>query len=99
MQCSRRHAGLKVAPRFSAASSCLKRSLLHLTTVGFTKLGDVTRRSAKSLIGMLGPKGNPQARNLFEIVACLQRAEGVRFEVRAARAASSSRNRASSHTR
>ena len=48
---------------------------------------------------MLGPKGNPQARNLFEIVAYLQRAEGVRFEVRAARAASSSRNRASSHTR
>jgi DNA-binding phage protein len=54
-------------------------------TVGFTKLSDVTRRSAKSLMRMLGPKGNPQARNLFEIVAYLQRAEGVRFEVRSAR--------------
>ena len=37
-------------------------------TVGFTKLSDVTHRSAKSLMRMLGPRGNPQARNLFEIV-------------------------------
>ncbi|MGA7091534.1 MAG: hypothetical protein WBX12_12705, partial [Candidatus Acidiferrales bacterium] len=54
-------------------------------TVGFTKLGNVTHRSAKSLMRMLGPRGNPQARNLFEIVAYLQHAEGVRFEVRSAR--------------
>jgi hypothetical protein len=54
-------------------------------TVGFTKLGDVTHRSAKSLMRMLGPGGNPQARNLFEIVAYLQRSEGVHFEVRSAR--------------
>ena len=53
-------------------------------TVGFTKLSDVTHRSAKSLMRMLGPRGNPQARNLFEIVAYLQRAEGVRFQVRPA---------------
>src|SRR5207302_5743997 len=56
-------------------------------TIGFTKLSDVTHRSAKSLMRMLGPRGNPQARNLFEIVAYLQHAEGVRFEVRSARAA------------
>src|SRR5271154_506843 len=56
-------------------------------TVGFTKLSQATRRSAKSLMRMLGPRGNPQARNLFEIVAYLQRAEGVRFEVRTTRAA------------
>ena len=54
-------------------------------TVGFTKLSEVTHRSAKSLMRMLGPRGNPQARNLFEIVAYLQRSEGVRFEVRSAR--------------
>ncbi len=36
---------------------------------------------------MPGPRGNPQARNLFEIVAYLQHAEGVRFEVRSTRAA------------
>jgi DNA-binding phage protein len=56
-------------------------------TVGFTKLSDVTNRSPKSLMRMLGPGGNPQARNLFEIVAYLQHAEGLRFEVRSTSAA------------
>jgi len=54
-------------------------------TVGFAKLSVVTHHSAKSLMRMLGPSGNPQARNLFEIVAYLQEAEGVRFEVRSKR--------------
>ena len=56
-------------------------------TIGFTKLGHLTHRSAKSLMRMFGPGGTPQARNLFEIVAHLQQAEGVRFEVRSTRAA------------
>ncbi|HTC65203.1 MAG TPA: hypothetical protein VK709_20350, partial [Candidatus Saccharimonadales bacterium] len=56
-------------------------------TVGFAKLSDVTHRSTKSLMRMLGPSGNPQARNLFEIVAFLQEAEGVCFEVRTTRGA------------
>jgi len=64
-------------------------------TVGFTKLSDVTQRSAKSLMRMLGPSGNPQARNLFEIVAYLQQAEGVRFEVRSTRAALRTKRRPS----
>jgi DNA-binding phage protein len=51
-------------------------------TVGFTKLAQVTRRSPKSLMRMLGPDGNPSARNLFEIIAYLQQAEGVRLQVR-----------------
>ncbi len=54
-------------------------------TVGFAKLGEATRRSPKSLMRMFGPRGNPQARNLFEIVAYLQKKEGVRLEVRPAR--------------
>ena len=54
-------------------------------TVGFAKLGEVTHRTAKSLMRMLGPRGNPQARNLFAIVAYLQEAEGMRFQVRTAR--------------
>jgi DNA-binding phage protein len=62
-------------------------------TVGFTKLSDATHRSAKSLMRMLGPSGNPQARNLFEIVAYLQRSEGIRFEVRSARAKLRSKRR------
>jgi hypothetical protein len=65
-------------------------------TVGFTKLSGVTHRSAKSLMRMLGPRGNPQARNLFEIVAYLQQAEGLRFELRSTRAPSRSRHRSSS---
>jgi hypothetical protein len=35
---------------------------------------------------MLSPSGNPQARNLFEIVAYLQKIEGTVLEVRAKRA-------------
>ena len=54
-------------------------------TVGFEKLGTATRRSPKSLMRMFGPKGNPQARNLFEVVAYLQKREGVRLEVRSQR--------------
>ncbi len=53
-------------------------------TLGFDKLGAATNRSPKSLMRMFGPSGNPQARNLFEIVAYLQDAEDVKFQVRAA---------------
>jgi hypothetical protein len=56
-------------------------------TVGFPKLAVQTKIHAKTLHQMFGPNGNPTARNLFEIVAYLQRSEGVRFEVRPARAA------------
>jgi hypothetical protein len=54
-------------------------------TIGFEKLSDLTDKSSKSLMRMFGPKGNPQARNLFEIIGYLQDHEGVHFEVRAAR--------------
>jgi DNA-binding phage protein len=54
-------------------------------TVGFAELGAATRKSAKSLMRMFAPSGNPQARNLFKIVAYLQAKEGVRLEVRPAR--------------
>jgi hypothetical protein len=54
-------------------------------TVGFEELGAATRKSPKSLMRMLGPAGNPQARNLFEIVAYLQKNEGLRLTTRAAR--------------
>ena len=54
-------------------------------TVGFEELGTVIDKSPKSLMRMFGPKGNPQARNLFEIIDYLQKKEGLRFEVRSAR--------------
>ena len=53
-------------------------------TIGFAELAEATRHSAKSLMRMLSPSGNPQARNLFEIVEYLQRKERVRFKVAAA---------------
>lgn len=56
-------------------------------TVGFTKLGAATGHSPKSLMRMLGPKGNPSARNLFEIVSFLQRRERLRLRVTATVAA------------
>jgi len=53
-------------------------------TVGFDALAAVTKKSSKSLMRMLGPKGNPQARNFFEIVAYLQKKEGLHLKVRSA---------------
>jgi hypothetical protein len=52
-------------------------------TIGFDELGAATHKSPKSLMRMLGPSGNPQARNLFEIVAYLQKNEGLRLTTRA----------------
>ncbi len=52
-------------------------------TVGFAELAEATHHSPKSLMRMLGPSGNPQAKNLFEIVRYLQRRERVRFTVEA----------------
>ena len=54
-------------------------------TIGFKELSNLTDKSPKSLMRMLGPKGNPQARNLFEIIGYHQNREGVHFEVRAVR--------------
>jgi len=50
-------------------------------TIGFDKLSRRTKRPAKSLMRMLGPSGNPQARNLLEVINHLQKAEGLHFEV------------------
>jgi len=52
-------------------------------TIGFLKLGAALDRSPKSLMRMLSPAGNPQARNLLEIVAYLQKVEGAVLQVRA----------------
>lgn len=55
-------------------------------TVGFHDLAEATHHSPKSLMRMLGPTGNPQARNLFEVVQYLQKKERIRFKLRAAAA-------------
>lgn len=50
-------------------------------TVGFVKLGEDLGRSPKSLMRMLSQAGNPHARNLLELVAYLQKADGAVIEV------------------
>ena len=52
-------------------------------TVGFEKLGAATGAPPKSLIRMFGPRGNPQARNLFSVIGYLQKRAGVRLHVAA----------------
>ena len=54
-------------------------------TIGFEALGGLIGKSPKSLMRMFGPSGNPQARNLFAIIDVLQRREGLRLVVSAAR--------------
>ncbi|MFP5235984.1 MAG: DNA-binding protein [Acidobacteriota bacterium] len=56
-------------------------------TIGFIELGKALDRSPKSLMRMLSQDGNPQARNLLELVAYLQKADGAVVEVRVADAA------------
>src|SRR3954465_9464979 len=50
-------------------------------TVGFEKLGRATGAPPKSRIRMFGPRGNPQARNLFNVIDYLQKRAGVRLHV------------------
>ena len=64
-----------------AVAKLILRDYIH-ATIGFPKLAAGTKIHVKTLHQMLGPRGNPTASNLFEIVGYLQLAEGVRFEVR-----------------
>ena len=50
-------------------------------TVGFEKLGEATGAPAKSLIRMFGPRGNPQAKNLFSVIGYLQKRAGLSLHV------------------
>ena len=50
-------------------------------TIGFEELSGLTDRPSKSLMRMLGPKGNPRARNLLEVIGQLQKVEGLEFEL------------------
>ena len=50
-------------------------------TLGFMVLGEAVGRSSKTLMQMLGPKGNPTITNFFEIVTYLQKVEGASLRV------------------
>ena len=48
---------------------------------GFEALGEMTGKSPESLEEMFGPEGDPSARDLFEVLVCLQRHEGLVIKV------------------
>lgn len=50
-------------------------------SAGFVSLAEETHIPAKSLMRMLGPKGNPRADNLFQILHHLQVREGINLGV------------------
>ena len=52
-------------------------------TMGFEKLGRKVDVPAKSLMRMFGPNGNPQAKNLFAVIAALQKDAGIELQVMA----------------
>jgi DNA-binding phage protein len=52
-------------------------------TVGFEQLAKATGAPAKSLIRMFGPRGNPQAKNLFGVISYLQKRAGLNLSVAA----------------
>jgi|SRR5215469_4889140 len=55
-------------------------------TIGFPKLAAKVEIPTKSIMRMLSPSGNPQAHNLFGIVAYLQKKEHLQLKVKAAHA-------------
>jgi DNA-binding phage protein len=56
-------------------------------TIGFEKLGRATGTQPKSLIRMFGARGNPQAKNLFNVIGYLQKRSGLQLQVTGARKA------------
>ena len=57
-------------------------SLSHARLDGrLREAGEATGTQPKSLIRMFGPRGNPQARNLFGIIGYLQKQAGVELHV------------------
>jgi len=45
------------------------------------RLGEATGTQPKSLIRMFGPRGNPQAKNLFSVLGYLQKRAGLELHV------------------
>jgi DNA-binding phage protein len=56
-------------------------------TITFQQLAKKLKKSDKSVHRMLGPRGNPRADNIIEIIKILQLHERVRLRVEAHRAA------------
>jgi DNA-binding phage protein len=65
----------EVAPGLILLRDCIN------ATVGFAALSNETRIPEKSLMRMVGPRGNPTASNLFAMVAALQHQTHVETHV------------------
>lgn len=52
-------------------------------TITFQTLANKLHKSSKSLHRMLGPRGNPRAENILEIIKILQAYERVKLHVKA----------------
>ena len=64
-----------------ATGKAVLRDYIHVT-IGFEALGQATGTPPKSLMRMFGPRGNPQASNLFAVLAHLQKHGGFHLAVR-----------------
>jgi hypothetical protein len=53
-------------------------------TISFEPLAEELNKNSKSIQRMFGPRGNPTAKSLFEILHILQKAEGIHFVAHAA---------------
>ena len=53
--------------------------------IGFQELGKLMKKDPKSLMRMLGPKGNPSLKNISSLLVSLKESEGVRLHVQALR--------------
>jgi DNA-binding phage protein len=56
----------------TAAGRIILRDCIN-ATVGFSALSKETHIREKSLMRMMGPRGNPTANNLFAVIAAIQR--------------------------
>ena len=56
-------------------------------SIGLEELSRVFDKSSRSLVRMFGPKGNPQASNLFAVIHYLQEQEGIHLKVKARKVA------------
>ncbi len=54
-------------------------------TIGFQELGTLTKKNPKSLMRMLGPKGNPSLKNISFLLTSLKEREGVKLHVQVLR--------------
>jgi DNA-binding phage protein len=70
-----------LAGDFAVAKDTL-RDLIN-GTMGFEALSARIGIPPKSLMRMFGPSGNPQAKNLFAVIAALQKEVGIKLEVSA----------------